>query len=166
MNQPKTKNLRVVFDCAASYQCVSFNTKLLQGPDLANSLVGVILRFRTEPIGIMADVKSVFHQVRVDKSDVDFLCFLWWPQGNNGQTPKEYCLLVHIFGAVSSPSCAVFVLQKTATDNENCFPSQVAETVQCNFYVDDCVKSVVNEPEAIQLVKDLAVLCNKGVFQQ
>lgn len=74
-------------------------------------------------------------------------------------------MLVHIFGAVSSPSCAIFVLQKTDTGNENCFPPQVAETVQYNFYVDDRVKSVVNEPEAIQLVKDLTVLCNKGVFQ-
>ncbi|KAL7881025.1 hypothetical protein SRHO_G00032790 [Serrasalmus rhombeus] len=60
---PKKKKLRVVFDCAASFHGVSLNTVLLQGPDLTNSLIGVILRFRKEPIGIMADVKSMFHQV-------------------------------------------------------------------------------------------------------
>ncbi|XP_063049984.1 uncharacterized protein LOC134444684 [Engraulis encrasicolus] len=42
---------------------VSLNTELLQGPDLTNTLLGVIMRFRKEPIGIMADVKSMFHQV-------------------------------------------------------------------------------------------------------
>ncbi|XP_072022452.1 uncharacterized protein [Amphiura filiformis] len=38
------KKLRVVFDCAASFQGFSLNNNLLQGPDLMNSLVGVVLR--------------------------------------------------------------------------------------------------------------------------
>ncbi|XP_052470971.1 uncharacterized protein LOC128027405 [Carassius gibelio] len=162
---PKKKKLRVVFDCAATYKGVSLNTELLQGPDLTNSLVGVIWRFRKEPIGIMADIKSMFHQVGVEKSGVDYLRFLWWPQGDTSQTPKEYHMLVHIFGAVSSPSCASFALQKTADDNESCFPLHVAETIRHNFYVDDCAKSMAEESEAIQLVKDLTTLCYKGGFQ-
>lgn len=119
MYHPAKQKLWVVFDCAASYKGVSLNSKLRQGPDLANSLVGVILRFRKEPIGITADIKSIFHQVRVRKSDVNYLRFLWWTQGEISQTPKEYRMLVHIFGAMSSPSCANFALQKTADDNES-----------------------------------------------
>lgn len=53
------------------------------------------------------------------KSDVNYLRFLWWTQGEISQTPKEYRMLVHIFGAMSSPSCANFALQKTADDNES-----------------------------------------------
>ena len=98
----------------------------------------------------MADFKSMFHQVRVAESDVNYLRFLWWPQGDTCQTAKEHCMLVHIFGAVSSPSVANFALQKTAADNENCFPPQVAETIRHNFYVDDCAKSVATESHAIQ----------------
>ena len=162
---PKKKKLRVVFDCAASFQGVSLNKELLQGPDLTNSLLGVVMRFRKEPIGIMADVKSMFHQVRVAKSDVDYLRFLWWPQGDTSQTPKEHRMLVHIFGAVSSPSIANFALQKTATDNESCFSPQVAETIRHNFYVDDCARSVAKESDTIQLVRDLTALCSKGGFQ-
>ncbi|KAL7878212.1 hypothetical protein SRHO_G00048550 [Serrasalmus rhombeus] len=134
---------------------------LLQGPDLTNSLIGVILRFRKEPIGIMADVKSMFHQVRVSKSDVNYLRFLWWPQRDTSQTPREHRMLVHIFGAVSPPSGASFALQKNAADNEISFPPQVAETIRHNFYVDDCAKSVTKESDAIQLVKDLTSLCRK-----
>ena len=56
---PKKRKLRVVFDCSATYQGISLNTELLQGPDLTNSLVGVIMRFRKEPIGFMADINLV-----------------------------------------------------------------------------------------------------------
>lgn len=45
---PKKRKLRVVFDCSASYQGTSLNDKLLQGPDLTNSLIGVLTRLRRE----------------------------------------------------------------------------------------------------------------------
>ena len=100
----------------------------------------------------------------MDKAHVNYLRFLWWPQGDTSRAPEEYRMLVHIFGAVSSPSCASFALRKTAEENRSCFPPQVADTVHHNFYVDDCVKAVAKEPEAIHLVKDLTALCSKGGF--
>ncbi|KAJ8356219.1 hypothetical protein SKAU_G00190130 [Synaphobranchus kaupii] len=45
---PKKKKIRVVFDCTATYQGVSLNNQLLQGPDLTNTLVGVLTRRRLE----------------------------------------------------------------------------------------------------------------------
>lgn len=90
---------------------------------------------------------------------------LYWPQGDFTQNPKEYRMLVHIFGAVSSPSCANFALQNTADDNELLYHPQVVNTIRENFYVYDCVKSVATEAEAVQLVKDLTSLCNKGGFE-
>lgn len=50
------KKIWVVFDCAASFQGTSLNSELLQGPDLTNTLSGVILRFRQEPIAVMGDI--------------------------------------------------------------------------------------------------------------
>ena len=44
----KPDKLRVVFDCSAEFQGHSLNRHLLQGPDLTNSLVGVLCRFREE----------------------------------------------------------------------------------------------------------------------
>ena len=37
--------LRMVFDCGASFQGTSLNQQLLQGPYLTSSLVGVFVRF-------------------------------------------------------------------------------------------------------------------------
>lgn len=161
---PKKNTLRVVFDCGTVYQGMSLNSELLQGPDLTNSLVGVLLRFRQEPIALMADIKSMFHQVRVSKSDIDFLRFLWWPDGSIEQDPVDHRMLVHLFGAVSSPSCASFALRRTAKDNPH-IRSQVTDTIMNNFYVDDCLSSLPTVQDAVQLISDLMELCSKGGFQ-
>jgi hypothetical protein len=71
---------------------------------------------------------------------------------------------VHLFGAVSSPSCANYALRRTAEDNVLDFPDEVISTVRHNFYVDDCLKSIASERDAIQIAKDLTVLCDKGGF--
>lgn len=44
----KPDQLRVVFDSSAEYEGVFLNKVLLSGPDLNNSLLGVLLRFRKE----------------------------------------------------------------------------------------------------------------------
>ena len=42
----KPNKIRVVFDCAAQYNGTSLNEQLLPGPDILNSLIGVLSRFR------------------------------------------------------------------------------------------------------------------------
>ena len=135
---PKNKKIRVVFDCTATYQGVSLNNQLLQGPDLTNTLIGVLTMFREEPVAMMADIEAMFYQVRVPAKDSDFLRFLWWPEGDLAGELKEYRMTVHIFGATSSPSCACFALRKTTQDGRNKTTAEAAKTVERNFYMDDC----------------------------
>ena len=42
-----------------------YSQQLMQGPDLMNSLVGVVIRFRQERIALAADIEAMFHQVHV-----------------------------------------------------------------------------------------------------
>ena len=77
LNPNKPDKVRIVFNCAARYNGVSLNSQLLQGPDVTNTLVGVLIRFREESIAIMSDIKGMFHQVRVSPKDCDALRFLW-----------------------------------------------------------------------------------------
>ncbi len=151
----KPDKIRVVFDCSAKYRGTSLNDQLLQGPDLTNSLVGVLTRFREEPVAFMSDVESMFYQVHVRSSDCDALRFLWWPDGDLDRAPEEFQMNVHLFGGASSPSCASFALRKTAEDYKTEFDPITAETVRRNFYVDDCLKSLQSDAKAIQLASQL-----------
>ena len=76
-NPHKPEKLRIVFDCAAKSMGVSLNDALSQGPDLMNSLVGVLTRFRKEPVALVANIKKMFHQVMLDPADRNYLKFLW-----------------------------------------------------------------------------------------
>ena len=58
-----------MFDCAAKFKGTSLNDQLLQGPDLTNGLLGVIIRFRQEPVAMVANVEGMFHQVWVAPDD-------------------------------------------------------------------------------------------------
>lgn len=133
----------MVFDCGATFQATSLNAELLQGPDLTSSLIGVMTRFRKEPVVITADIESLFHQVKVPAEDVDLLRFVWWSNGDLSQELVDFRMTVHIFGATSSPSCANFALRKCAEDNEGRFGWQVTEKLLHCFYVDDCLVAQV-----------------------
>ena len=85
----KPDKVRVVFDCSAKYRGTSLNDQLLQGPDLTNTLVGVLTRFRQEPVAFMSDIEAMFYQVRVQPSDCNYLRFLWWPGGDLEKEPEE-----------------------------------------------------------------------------
>lgn len=55
---PVKQKLRVVFDCGTSYQGMSLNHQLLQGPNLTSSLVGVFTRIRQEKISLYGRCES------------------------------------------------------------------------------------------------------------
>ena len=164
IHEHKPDKVWVVFDCAARFGDTSLNDELLQGPDLTNNLTGVLLRFWQEPVALMADVEQMFHQVRVVPDDCHALRFLWWEDGDLTKNPVDHQMLVHLFGASSSPCCASFALKKTAKDFGCNFDAQTGDTVNRNFYVDDCLKSLATVPEASRLANELVQLLAKGGF--
>ena len=161
----KPQKPRIVFDCAAQFEGVSSNKRLLRGPDMTNKLIGVLTRFREQSTAFMADIESMFCQVRVSPKQRDYLRFLWWKDGDYEQVMEDYQMLVHLFGATSSPSCAGFSLRQVASDFEGSFSSSTIETIRRNFYVGDCLKSVPSPSEAIQLIKELCELLAKRSFR-
>ena len=113
----------------------------------------------------MADIESMFYQVRVRDSDSSFLQFLWWEDGNMARKLQEYQMVVHLFGAISSPACANFALHRTAEDNRHSFLPDVISTVKRNFYVDDCLKSLPSRLQTVEHVNSLRTLLARGGFR-
>ena len=162
-NPNKPGKVRVVLDADAKFQNTSLNDHLLQGPDLCNSLVGVLIRFRQDRIAYAADIEAMFHQTRVISKDTDALRFLWWTNSID-KPPEKYQMLVHIFGAASCPCCASKALRQTADDNESKFNQKVIRSLRRNFYVDDNLKSVSTVRKAIWLVKQFTKQLAEGGF--
>ena len=164
LNPKKPGKVRVVFDCAAKANNRSLNEELLRGPDLTNNLVGVLSRFREEPVAMMADIRGMFNQVMVAPEDRQYLGFLWWPEGELTAEPEAYTMNVHLFGATSSPSCAAFCLKRTAEDHKTSYSAETIDAVNRSSNVDDFLMSVPDSDKAARLITELPELLSKGGF--
>ena len=154
----------MVFECSAEFGGFCLNRELLQGPDLTNTLFGVLTRFRQDKVAVMADIEGMISQVRVPKNDRDLLRFLWWQNGDIEQPLIDHRMKVHVFGAVSSPSCANFALKRAAQDQSGNFSDDVTSTIHRNFYVDDCLFSTSSVQEAVKMTSDLTAACEGRGF--
>lgn len=164
-NPRKPDKIRVVFDCSMKYKDYCINHEVLQGPDLTNQLIGVLLRFREEPVAVMGDIEAMYYQVKIPPEDYDYLRFVWWPDGDLSQSLVDYQMCVHLFGGTSSPSCANFALRKSADDYKHMYGDEAAETLYRNFYVDDMLKSFADANSAIRTIPNVIDMCKAGGFR-
>ena len=160
----KPGKIRVVFDCSAEFEGTSLNKNLMSGPDLANRIVGVITRFCEEPVAVIGDIESMFHQVLVPEKDRSLSRFLWWKNHDTSSKIFDFEINVHLFEGTSSPSCCNYALKKTALDNESNYHPDVALTLIRNFYVDDLLKFVKDVSTAVKLIQDVSKICSDGGF--
>lgn len=161
----KPEKIRVVYDCSAKYQGISLNDILLTGPDLTNTLVGVLLRFRQDEVAVMADIAKMFHQVRVPEDDSDYLRFFWWPQGDVSKPMQKYKMTVYPFGTVCSPSTVNYAVHQTAYDFKDKYSNEACEILLTNMYVDDLLLSCKSADKAIKLSKEVCELFNETGFK-
>lgn len=164
-NPRKPDKLRIVFDCAAKYRDRSINDCLYQGPDTIANLVGVLLRFRRLPVVLMADIEEMFLQVRLTEEDQPWMQFLWWKDGELDGEIETFKMLVHPFGARSSPFCANFALRQAILDSAEDMSSQSINIANRNIYVDDCIVSVRDVDEAKTVMTELTTAMKKGGFR-
>ena len=77
-NQSKSVKIHVVFDLSAEFQKRSISKSLLSIHDLANQIVGVLLRFREELVTVTGDIETMYHQVKIPVKQSSFSRFLSW----------------------------------------------------------------------------------------
>ncbi|XP_067947084.1 uncharacterized protein [Watersipora subatra] len=107
----------------------------------------------------MCDIEKMFHQFRVAEHDRDYFRFLWWD--DKMETVNVYRMVVHLFGATSSPGWATFGLRYLAQKHQSTHP-KAADFIQQSLYVDDGLISVSSEQEAKELIESARDLCKKG----
>lgn len=154
---------RLVFNCSFVYKDTSLNEQLLPGPNLGPSLLGVLLRFRKHSVAISGDIKGMFHQVRLLPEDRPLLRFLWRDLQRE-IPPQVYEWQVLPFGTTSSPCCAIYALQKHIKEHPRS-TSDLIQTVESSFYVDNCLESLPTAAAAKTRVDDLREIMADGGFE-
>ena len=112
----------------------------------------------------MADIEKMYFQIRVSEKYRNFLRFLWWKDGDFSKEPIDHEMCTHVFRGVSSGACSNYALKRTAKENEKKYGTETAHTLRENFYVDDLLKSVNSEDDAIKLIKNIRSMGNEGGF--
>ena len=125
----------------------------MSGPDLNNSLLGVLIKFRKERIALTADIQQRFHCFYVRLDHRNNLRFFWHHDNDFNQELWVYRMRVHVFGNKPSPSVATYGLHRTAVAARYSFGPDVTEFVLNHFYVDDGLISVPTVDQAVDLMK-------------
>ena len=139
--------LPVVFDASAKKVGPSLNDAMYKGPCLTPLLFDVLVRFRLNPIGIIADIEKAYLQISVADCHRDFLRFLWFDDIFKG-IPEEvifrFCRV--IFGAY----CSQYLLNSAIRYHVSQYKDidkNFSEKVTKSFYVDDFNSTVHNVTE-------------------
>lgn len=104
----KPNQIRVVFDSSAQYCGVSLNDVLLTGPELNNSLLGVLLRFQRDRVAILANIQQTFYCFLIHRNHCNFLRFLWHKDNDLSKAVVDYRMRAHVFGNSPSPAVAIY----------------------------------------------------------
>ena len=130
-----------MFDPSAKHRGICLNDVLLKGPEWLCNPHLLLTKFRLNLIALSTDIEKMYHQLLVETDEQYYFAFLWCQPGFSSP-PETYTMVVHIFGAVSSPATCMLALRKTSENFRHCYPD-VADLVLKNFYVANYLDSVV-----------------------
>ena len=65
-----------MFDASCSNNGPSLNDCLYPGPNLLSKIFDILLRFRLNPVAILADIKQAFLNVEIAEEHRNYLRFL------------------------------------------------------------------------------------------
>jgi hypothetical protein len=162
----ETTKLRVVFDGSAkpSEDSPSINECLEKGPNLVPNLFDAVIKFRSHPIGIVADIEKAFHPIQILPEDRRMLRFLWFDDITE-PVPKirrfQFCRLV--FGLTPSPAVLASIIQRHLSTHIMKEPEMVS-LLSDSFYVDDFAGGAKNDDGAVQVYEKAQTIMKDGGF--
>jgi hypothetical protein len=144
------------------YQGSKLNDYWKKGPDLLNSLFGVVLRFREREVAISGDISKMYHRVRIPLEDQHVHRYLWRDLETE-RDPDTYVKTVLTFGDKPAPAMAQIAVQKTAEEIQELYP-EAAKAIKANSYMDDLCDSLDTVKEARTRTEDIDKILETGGF--
>ena len=100
---------------------VSLNSCLEAGPALHPDLVGILLRFRKNQMGVMGYVEKMFLQIGLKEEYGDSHRYLWRDLDPDA-TPKIYRMTRVTSGVISSPFLTICTTQRARKEMHRNIP--------------------------------------------
>lgn len=158
-----TTKLRTVFDASCkSGNGKSLNDTILIGSTIQATLFTLLLRWRTYPIVIKADIAQMYVQVLVNDEDANYQRIVW--RSDESQPIRDYTLNTVTFGTASAPFLAIRTLHQLADDERKKFPTG-ARILKNDFYVDDLMSGAQTVEEAKTAQQQIIGILNSGGFK-
>ncbi|XP_077553192.1 uncharacterized protein LOC144167948 [Haemaphysalis longicornis] len=148
----KLEKIRVVFDPSAQYKGAPLSRVLLTGPDPTNILIRELIRFRKEPVAVMADIQQLFYSFFVREDHRDFLRFCRFE--NMSKEMVGCRMKLDVFENSPTTSVATYGLRRRARQGSLLYGEEAAKFVERDFYVDDGLKSFPTEEDAINVLRN------------
>lgn len=133
-----------MFDASASEKGKpNLNQCLEKGDNFIELIPSLLLKFRLNRLGVIADIKRAFLQISVHQADRDYLRFLWYD--SSGQ------LIIYrhqrvVFGVISSPYLLGAIIDHHLSECEkkielgsSLCELKVLKQLRKSLYVDNCV---------------------------
>ena len=162
----ETTKLHVVFDGSAkpNEDSPSINECLEKGPNLVPNLFDTVTKFRSHPVGIVADIEKAFHQIQVLPEDRRMLRFLWFDDVTK-PFPKirryQFCHLV--FGLTPTPAVLASIIGHHLNSYKEHEPKMVS-LLKDSFYVDDFAGGAKNDDDAVEVYEKAKAMMKDGGF--
>ena len=73
----KSTPLRIAFNSSSVFQGHKLNDYWMKGPELLNSLFGVLLNFREKEVAFLGDISKMYNRILIPVQDQHVHRFLW-----------------------------------------------------------------------------------------
>ncbi|XP_059050188.1 uncharacterized protein LOC131845171 [Achroia grisella] len=158
-----TTKTRVVFDASCKNENgISLNDTLLVGPTIQGELRHLIMRWRSYPVCLTADIIKMYRMIKIAEEDNDYQRIIW--RENINDEIKDYKLLTVTFGTSSAPFLAVRALNQVAYDEGERYPLAAARVAK-KFYMDDLMTGGETVQECLQIYHEMNELLMKAGFK-
>ncbi|KAJ8918512.1 hypothetical protein NQ315_015217 [Exocentrus adspersus] len=164
-----TTKIRPVFDASAHEKDgISLNQCLEKGPNLIELIPSILLRFRENPVGVVADIRKAFLQISLSESDRNFLKFLWIDSEEKVVTYRHKRV---VFGVNCSPFLLGATIEhhlsecrKRCENGKMGYSLDTVDKLANSFYVDNCVTSVADRHTLQRFRKEAEIIMQEAKF--
>ena len=141
----------------------SLNDILMKGPNVLTNLLEILIRWRLHPVGFVADIAKMYHNVKTGKLEAN-LRRLLWRNYEQDRSPDVYCFEVVTFGDRPAGCIVVSALKATA-DMFSSISEKGAQVLKQDSYMDDIASGDHTLKDSKELASKIEEIALQGGFK-